>query len=393
MHRVKSRVSRFKSSSLITNAEHLERDLPSKVSLCAIGSCRSLDRLSNLRRPSPLMVTSRAKGVAKVYGKIFESIFDSSIMEESLHTRYLWQCLIVLADEDGIVDMTANALARKVNIPLSEVVDALAVLSSPDAGSRSQEEDGRRIVPLRESSDYGWRLVNHKKYRGIASREDRRKYRNEWMRENRLAGKGHEGEAHEHGVNRREQFVNRREQACTSVDTSESEAVSDTEAEAEKETSCSEPVKSTGSAADASPRLIEFPIKSPPGKPKAWHLTERRLETYIETFRLPRDEILAECRRAALWCSENSAKRKTERGMPSFMSRWLGRWNNTRNQNSGPGRGPWKRGAYETDITQVGRNEALSREIESELEEEFAAQRERSRLAVEQRKSSSETSA
>lgn len=116
-----------------------------------------------------------------MYGRIFESIFDSSIMEEGVHVRYLWHCILVLSNKEGVVDLTRQALARRVNLPLTQVNEALECLLSPDPSSRSPLEEGRRLVPIRET-DWGWRIVNFEGYRDVRNPEDRRTYMRQYMR-------------------------------------------------------------------------------------------------------------------------------------------------------------------------------------------------------------------
>lgn len=121
-----------------------------------------------------------------MYGRIFESIFDSSIMEEGVHVRYLWHCILVLCNQDGVVDLTREALARRVNIPLTQVNEALECFMAPDPSSRSPLEEGRRLVPIRETN-WGWRVVNFEGYRGVRNPTDRKTYMREYMRGRRAA--------------------------------------------------------------------------------------------------------------------------------------------------------------------------------------------------------------
>lgn len=118
-----------------------------------------------------------------MYGKIFDSFFDSSIMDEPLHVRYALQCLIGLADAEGFVDMTVTALARRIGLSVEQTQDAIERLSSPDPLSRSSAEEGRRLVPIRDS--YGWKLVNYEHYRAMAKESDRREYMRRYMAEYR----------------------------------------------------------------------------------------------------------------------------------------------------------------------------------------------------------------
>jgi len=77
--------------------------------------------------------------------------------------------------------------------------------------------------------------------------------------------------------------------------------------------------------------LLVFPVT---GRGSAeWYLTQAKVSEYRETF--PTLDVMAESRKALQWCRDNPAKRKTQRGMPAFLWRWM-----ERAQNSG--RGPAK---------------------------------------------------
>lgn len=155
-----------------------------------------------------------------MYGKIFSSMYDGT-----LASRGPWQALvtfqqmIVLADQDGVVDMTADAIARRTSIPLEIIEAGIEALLQPDTKSRTPDEEGRRIVTLEEHRDWGWQIVNHAKYRDMRKAEDRREYL-------RVAQ-----------ANRREKLkstsVNKRQQMSAKINTStNTDADADTEADA-----------------------------------------------------------------------------------------------------------------------------------------------------------------
>ena len=108
-----------------------------------------------------------------MYGKIFRTIYDSSIAEDYL-VRLVFQDLLILSDEFGVIDKTPESIARQTNVPLEVVARAIAILEQPDPNSRTPEEDGRRIVRLDEFRSWGWRIVNKKFYRDLKDREDER---------------------------------------------------------------------------------------------------------------------------------------------------------------------------------------------------------------------------
>lgn len=125
-----------------------------------------------------------------MYGKVFESMYDGT-----LASRGPWQALvtfqqmIVLADQDGNVDMTADAISRRTSIPLEIIEAGIAALLLPDPRSRTPDEDGRRIVPLEDHRDWGWRIVNHRKYQQMRKAEERREYLRKAQAESRARRK------------------------------------------------------------------------------------------------------------------------------------------------------------------------------------------------------------
>jgi hypothetical protein len=123
-----------------------------------------------------------------MYVKIFSQIYDSSIAEDYL-VRLVFEDFLILADKDGYVDMTVEAIARRTNVPLDIVSQAIEKLSSPDSESRTPDEEGRRIVLLDDHRSWGWRIVNYAQYRSIRDDEARKEYFRERQREHRARTK------------------------------------------------------------------------------------------------------------------------------------------------------------------------------------------------------------
>jgi hypothetical protein len=119
-----------------------------------------------------------------VYGKVFASIFDGSLHGKFEATAVM-MALIALADKDGAVDMTQEALAARTGFPLDLIERGISQLSQPDPRSRSKDAEGRRIVPIDPERDWGWIMVNHAKYQSIRSNEERREYMREYMAKRR----------------------------------------------------------------------------------------------------------------------------------------------------------------------------------------------------------------
>lgn len=108
-----------------------------------------------------------------VYGKIFTQIFDSSIREKP-EVRFTFMDMLVLADIDGVVDMTHEAIAARTNRPLELIRETIAELEGPDPKSRTPDHQGKRIVRLDNHRDWGWMIVNYERFRKTASEEQRR---------------------------------------------------------------------------------------------------------------------------------------------------------------------------------------------------------------------------
>lgn len=104
------------------------------------------------------------------YVKVWLKVLDSSIAED-YRARHVFEDLLKLADwRTGEVDMTRQAIARRLAMPLSELNEQLQKLEAPDPRSRHQAEDGRRLVRLDDRRDWGWRIVNWERYNDEARR-------------------------------------------------------------------------------------------------------------------------------------------------------------------------------------------------------------------------------
>lgn len=110
-----------------------------------------------------------------MYAKIFTQIFDSSIAEDH-EVRHVFEDFLKLADRDGVVDMTVEAVARRTNVPIEKIRRGLSVLTAPDEGGRTPDHNGRRMIPIAEGRAWGWVIVNYQHYRDLQDDEARRAY-------------------------------------------------------------------------------------------------------------------------------------------------------------------------------------------------------------------------
>lgn len=119
-----------------------------------------------------------------MYAKIFRQIYDSSIADDWV-MRTVFQDMLVLADSDGVVDMTPEAISARTRIPLDVVNAKLTELTNPDPRSRSKGEEGRRLMQIDPERGWGWRIVNYEIYRNMRCEEDRKSYMRNYMRKYR----------------------------------------------------------------------------------------------------------------------------------------------------------------------------------------------------------------
>jgi hypothetical protein len=106
---------------------------------------------------------------------MFRSIFDGSLYGQ-FEPTVVFMAMLVIAEREGIVDMTPQAIAARCGYPLDIVLRGITELEKPDPQSRTPDEEGRRIVRLEENRDWGWRITNYEKYEKIRSAEERREY-------------------------------------------------------------------------------------------------------------------------------------------------------------------------------------------------------------------------
>ena len=77
----------------------------------------------------------------------------------------VWASILPLCDKEGHIDMSPQAISGLTGWPMDLLMEGIRQLSEPDPHSRTSEYEGRRLLPMDESRPWGWRVVNHSKYR------------------------------------------------------------------------------------------------------------------------------------------------------------------------------------------------------------------------------------
>ena len=110
---------------------------------------------------------------SKIYAKLFSSLYQGTLRGNT-HGLVVFTNMLAHADSAGWVDIHPKAIAEEVGLTVEQVRAAIAELEAPDPESRSPEHEGRRIILLDEHRNWGWKIVNHGKYRSIRDEADRR---------------------------------------------------------------------------------------------------------------------------------------------------------------------------------------------------------------------------
>jgi hypothetical protein len=105
------------------------------------------------------------------YTPVFDTVLEGTLCGKWPHTG-VWLCLLSQCDYRGYIDQVPELLAIKMGIPLADLLTCIRDFTQPDARSRSPESEGRRLVPIDDARDWGWRVVNVGLYRKRAAGHD-----------------------------------------------------------------------------------------------------------------------------------------------------------------------------------------------------------------------------
>jgi len=239
-----------------------------------------------------------------MYGKIFESIYDGSLYGE-FEAIVVFKAMIVLADENGQLDMSPQSIAGRTSYPLEIVKNGLSVLQKPDPDSRQPGHEGRRIIPLENGRAFGWQIVNYQYYRNLASREAKKEADRVRIAEKRSKDKASSKINNVAGCRNVSQNV---------ADVAHTDTDTDTDI-------------NTISLEQSSKPFVLFPLKT--GDEHSVY--EDQIAEWQDLY--PAVDVRQELRSMRGWLLSNPRKRKTKRGVSNFVTSWLTRTLNTGGDN------------------------------------------------------------
>jgi hypothetical protein len=114
-------------------------------------------------------MSGESRGVSG-YTPVFDSIFQGSLCGKYPDLP-VWLVLLAMQQRGGIIDAHPSYIATVSGIPQADVEAAIARFCEPDPSSRTPDHDGRRLDPLPDRG-FGWRVLNHDKYRNKARKQE-----------------------------------------------------------------------------------------------------------------------------------------------------------------------------------------------------------------------------
>ncbi len=118
------------------------------------------------------------------YTKLFDSMWSGSLYGK-FEASAVFMVMLSLADAEGQVDMTHEAIAGRTGWPIDFIREGIHQLEQPDERSRTPDADGRRIILITEGRGWGWFITNYAKYRDEMRSAERREYLREAKRKER----------------------------------------------------------------------------------------------------------------------------------------------------------------------------------------------------------------
>lgn len=108
-----------------------------------------------------------------MYGKLFQSLYQGT-MRGQADLILVFTNLLAFKDKAGFVDKHPRCISEEVGISEDRVRAALLELEAPDPESRTDADEGKRIVRIDNHRCWGWRVVNADKYNKLRDEEERR---------------------------------------------------------------------------------------------------------------------------------------------------------------------------------------------------------------------------
>lgn len=105
------------------------------------------------------------------YTPLYDTMLTGTLYGRWPHTG-IWACLLSRATREGVIDEVPASLAAAIGVSEDLLRQCIAEFMQPDPGSRTKSYEGRRLELLDPNRDWGWKVLNHGKYREKARKKN-----------------------------------------------------------------------------------------------------------------------------------------------------------------------------------------------------------------------------
>jgi hypothetical protein len=124
------------------------------------------------------------KNIRLMYGKIFSTMYEGSMVGAGATVFAVMGYVISKQRPPEFnVELNSKLLSAVIGEPEERIISAIEYLCSPDSGSRSDKEQGRRLTKI---GAFTYHVVNGADYDKIRNYEERKAYNREKQAEYRL---------------------------------------------------------------------------------------------------------------------------------------------------------------------------------------------------------------
>jgi hypothetical protein len=105
------------------------------------------------------------------YTPLYETLLTGTLYGRWPHTG-IWACLLSRASREGVIDETPQFIAASIGVDVETLMRCINDFMAPDPGSRTHDHDGRRLALIEPNRPWGWKVLNHSKYKEKARKQN-----------------------------------------------------------------------------------------------------------------------------------------------------------------------------------------------------------------------------
>lgn len=105
------------------------------------------------------------------YTPLYDHTLTGTLYGRWPHTG-IWACLLSRASREGVIDEVPASLAAAIGVDVGTLLRCIHDFMQPDPGSRTKDHDGRRLELIDPNREWGWKVLNHGKYKEKARKQN-----------------------------------------------------------------------------------------------------------------------------------------------------------------------------------------------------------------------------